>query len=224
MAEVMRVDIWADIICPFCWIGKRQFEAALAGFQGRSQVEVHYHAYRLSPDQPPEPVVPMLMRKYGLSADQVAENQARVTEMARGVGLDYHLENTVSGDSLMAHRLVKLAEDKGLAAVMIERLYKAYFNEGRSILEADSLADLAADVGLDRPEVEAFLKTDRYAQTVREEQDFITSRGANGVPFFVINNRYAVAGAQPTEAFAQVLDRAWNDLPPEARNDNAPSC
>ncbi|ESQ81254.1 DsbA family oxidoreductase [Asticcacaulis sp. YBE204] len=219
----ITVDIWSDIICPFCWIGKRQFERALGDFAGKNAVTVRHRAFRLSPDAPPTPVKDMLQRKYNMTPDQVAQNQARVVQMAASVGLDYHLDNTISGDTLKSHRLIKFAEDRGLAAEMVERLYRAYFSEGQSLFDDAVLVTLASEVGLDASEAEAFLKTDRYSDAVVEEQDFITQRGANGVPFFVINNKYAVSGAQPAEAFAQVLQRAWDDLPPEQRN-AGPTC
>ncbi|WKL58712.1 DsbA family oxidoreductase [Asticcacaulis sp. ZE23SCel15] len=213
--HTLRVDIWSDIICPFCWIGKRQFEIALKDFAGRDQVEVHHHAFRLSPDQPVTPVIDMLQLKYRMTPEQVVQNQARVVQMAASVGLDYHLENTLNGDTLKAHRLIKLAEDHGLAAEMIERLYRANFTEEQSLFDDAVLVALAAEVGLEAEAVTAFLKTDRYADTVREEQEFITSRGAQGVPFFVLNNRYALSGAQSPEAFTQALESAWKDIAPQ---------
>lgn len=213
--QTLRVDIWSDIICPFCWIGKRQFEIALKDFAGRDQVEVHHHAFRLSPDQAPMPVDQMLQQKYRMNPEQVAQNQVRVIQMAASVGLDYHLDGTWSGDTLKAHRLIKLAEDQGLAADMIERLYRAYFSEGQSLFDDAVLITLAVEVGLEADAVTAFLKTDRYADTVREEQEFITSRGAQGVPFFVLNNRYALSGAQPPQAFTQALEAAWKDIAPQ---------
>jgi predicted DsbA family dithiol-disulfide isomerase len=212
-AQTLRVDIWSDIICPFCWIGKRQFEQGLEAFANRSDVEIIHHAFRLSPGQAPMDVKQMLQKKYGMSPSQVAQNQARVTEMAAGVGLDYHLDGTVSGDTLKAHRLIKLADEQGLAADMVERLYRAYFTEGLVLFDGATLTGLAVEVGLEAEAVTEFLAGDTYAAEVKADQDFITSRGANGVPFFVFNNKYAVSGAQPPEAFTQTLEAAWKEMP-----------
>lgn len=223
-ANKITVDIWSDVICPFCWIGKSHFERALEGFTHKSDVEVRYHAYRLGPDAPRVPVGDMLRQKYGLSVEQAAQNQSRVEQMAAAAGLSMKLEGTFYGDTLKAHRLIKLAEDKGLAAEAVERLYHAYFSEGRDIFSDESLVALAADIGLEAADAEAFLLTDRYADTVQEEQEFISMRGVQGVPFFVVNSRYAVSGAQPPEAFANVLSRAWDELPPEAKTGSGPAC
>ncbi|UDF03176.1 DsbA family oxidoreductase [Asticcacaulis sp. AND118] len=218
----ITVDIWSDLICPFCWIGKRHFEAALEGFEGKHQVTVRHHAFRLGPDAPVAPVGQMLQQKYGLTPDQAQQNQSRVEQMAAAAGLNMKLDGTLYGDTLKAHRLVKFAQDKGLAAEAVERLYRAYFAETQSLFDEASLGALAVEIGLDRAEVEAFLKTDRYADTVLEEQEFITARGVQGVPFFVVNDRYAVSGAQPVEGFTQVLNRAWDDLPTEVKA--GPTC
>jgi predicted DsbA family dithiol-disulfide isomerase len=211
--HVLRVDIWSDIICPFCWIGKRQFEQGLAAFAHKAEVEVAYHAFRLSPGQAPMDVNQMLQRKYGMTAAQVTQNQARVTQMAAGVGLDYHLDGTVSGDTLKSHRLIKLAGKQGLAGEMVERLYRAYFTERQGLFDEVTLTRLAVEVGLEAQAVTAFLAGEQYAAEAKADQDFITSRGANGVPFFVFNNKYAVSGAQPPEAFTQTLEAAWKEMP-----------
>jgi len=209
MSKHITVDIWSDIVCPFCWIGKRQFEIALSGFAHRDQVAITHHAFRLSPDQAPMPVDAMLQRKYGMTSAQVAQNQQRVTQMAAGVGLDYHLGGTISGDTLKAHRLIKLAAEKGRAEIMVERLYLAYFTEGQLLFEDGVLVRLAGEVGLDEKQVAEFLTGDQYAAEVKADQEFITARGANGVPFFVFNNRFALSGAQPPDSFAQTLEAAW---------------
>ncbi|MFT3998270.1 MAG: DsbA family oxidoreductase [Asticcacaulis sp.] len=221
-ASKITVDIWSDVICPFCWVGKSHFEQALAGFAQKGEVVVRHHAFRLGPDAPVMPVGQMLQQKYGLTPDQAAQNQSRVEQMASAAGLDMRLDGTSYGDTLKAHRLVKLAADKGLAAEAVERLYRAYFSEGADIFSDAGLVALATDIGLEAAEADAFLKTDRYADTVQEEQEFISMRGVQGVPFFVVNDRYAVSGAQPVAGFTQVLNRAWDDLPPEVKA--GPAC
>lgn len=218
----ITVDIWSDLICPFCWIGKRHFEQALEGFAGKDQVTVRHHAFRLGPDAAIAPVGQMLQQKYGLTAAQAEQNQARVEQMAAAAGLSMKLNGTFYGDTLKAHRLVKFAQDKGLGAEAVERLYRAYFAETHSLFDEATLVALAVEIGLDAAETEAFLKTDRYSDAVQEEQEFITVRGVQGVPFFVINDRYAVSGAQPVAGFTQVLNRAWDDLPPKVKA--GPAC
>jgi len=207
------VDIWSDIICPFCWIGKRQFEKALEGFPHRDQVRLTHRAFRLMPGQPVGPTSEMLQQKYGLTPDQAAQNQARVEAMAASVGLEYHLADTLSGDSLMAHRLIRFAGDHG--AALLERLYRAHFTEGLSIFDREVLIRLSAEAGLgaevETGAVRAFLAGSDLTSEVEADQQAANLAGARGVPHFVFNYRYAVSGAQPPEVFRRALEAAWAD-------------
>ncbi|MFT4091900.1 MAG: DsbA family oxidoreductase [Asticcacaulis sp.] len=208
MSEIV-VDIWSDIICPFCWIGKRQFESALEAFPHKDKVKVRHRAFRLSPGQPVVPTGQILQQKYGLTPEQAAQNQRRVEGMAASVGLEYHLDNTLSGDSLNAHRLIRYAGDKGEA--LLERLYRAYFTEGLSVFDDEVLGRLAVEAGLEADAVKAFLAGTELTAEVEDDQRGANLAGARGVPHFVFANRYAVSGAQPPEVFAQALEAAWKD-------------
>ena len=208
----MRVDIWSDIICPWCYIGRARFEAALAGFEHRDQVEVVHHSFQLDPSYPAghtEPSVEMLSRKYGMSVDEAAAMEAKMEQTAASEGLEYHMSGLHIGNTADAHRLVHLAADRGRQDAMVERLFKAHFTERRSVFSHDSLVTLATEVGLDADEVRSVLASDTYAAEVADDAATASRLGANGVPFFVIDMRYGVSGAQPTELFTQALTEAW---------------
>jgi predicted DsbA family dithiol-disulfide isomerase len=208
----VRVDIWADVICPWCYIGKRRFERALAGFEHRERIEVVHHSFQLDPGYPvggTELTVDMLSQKYGMTVEEAARMEARVTETAAVEGLAYNMVGLHIGNTADAHRLVHLAASHGLQDAMVERLFKAHFTEQRSVFSHDSLVALAAEVGLDPAEVRAVLASDRFAAEVDEDAAVAARLGANGVPFFVIDMRYGVSGAQPTELFTQALTEAW---------------
>lgn len=207
----MRVDIWSDLVCPWCYVGKRRFEKALAGFAGREDVQVVHHSFQLNPAAPRDQATnrrDMLMQKYRLSPAQVDEMDARMTRTAAAEGLDYHLEGTVSGNTFDAHQLVHLAFDRGKQDAVIERLYRAYFTERRSLFDQASLIELAAEAGLDPAEAQAALREGRYAAAVQADIDAARQLGATGVPFFVIDERYGVSGAQSPEVFLDVLTKA----------------
>ena len=212
----MRVDIWSDIICPWCYVGKRRFEQALAGFEHRDQIEVVHHSFQLDPSYPvgrTEPSVEMLSRKYGMSVDEAVQTEAGMEQTAAGAGLEYHMDGLHIGNTTDAHRVVHLAREHGLQDAMVERLFRAHFTEKRSVFSHDSLVELAAEVGLDAAEVREALAGDRFAAEVAEDAATAARLGANGVPFFVIDMRYGVSGAQPTELFTQALTEAWQSAP-----------
>lgn len=212
----MRVDIWSDIICPWCYVGKRRFEEALAGFEHRDQIEVVHHSFQLDPSYPAghtELSVDMLSRKYGMSVEEAAQLEARMERTAAGAGLEYHMDGLHIGNTADAHRVVHLAREYGLQDQMVECLFRAHFTEKRSVFSHDSLVELAVEVGLDAEEVRAVLAGDRFADEVAEDAQAAARLGANGVPFFVIDMRYGVSGAQPTELFIQALTEAWQSAP-----------
>ena len=212
----MRVDIWSDIVCPWCYVGKRRFESALAAFDAGEDVEIFHRSFQLDPSAPRGQTSSrqeMLMKKYRLTPEQMAATDARMTQLAAEEGLDYHLEATVTGNTRDAHQLVHLAREEARQDVMIERLYRAYFSEGRSVFDLDSLVELAADVGLDANAARAALREARYEPGVQEDIDIARRIGVTGVPFFVFNGKYGLSGAQPASVFLEALAKAAETLP-----------
>ncbi|MBU9401166.1 DsbA family oxidoreductase [Burkholderia multivorans] len=220
----LTVEIWSDLICPWCWIGKRRFDEALAAFAHADRVDVALRAYRLMPDQSVEPVEAMLAGKYRMSTAQVDQMLRQVTDAAASVGLRYDLPGTLVGDTLDAHRLVKLAEATGRAHALTERLYRAYFCEHGSLFDHTALADFAVEAGLERAAVEAALRGDAYRDEVEADGARAAQIGGRGVPLFVFGGRYAVSGAQPADVFAQALEQAWRDGVVESGGDAAAAC
>jgi len=206
----MRVDIWSDLVCPWCYVGKRRFEKALARFDNRDKVQIVHRSFQLNPAAPRDHTSnrrEMLMQKYGLSPAQAAEVDTRLTRTAAAEGLDFHLDGTLTGNTFDAHRLVHLAHAHGLQDQVIERLYRAYFSEQRSLFTQDSLVALATDAGLTRDEAAATLLDNRYAEAVNEDIEIARQLGVTGVPFFVIDDRYGISGAQAPDTFLDVLQR-----------------
>jgi predicted DsbA family dithiol-disulfide isomerase len=208
----MRVDIWSDIVCPWCYLGKRRFERALDAFEDRADVEVVHRSFQLDPARPKGHTQnrrEMLMSKYHLSTAQVETMDARMEQTAAADGLEYHLdEGGVTGNTFDAHRLLHLAADRRRQDATLEHFYRAYFTEGRSLFDDDSLAALAVESGLDAAEVGRVLAGDDYAAAVAADVREAQALGANGVPFFVFDRRFGVSGAQGSDVFAQVLARA----------------
>jgi len=211
----MKIEIWSDIVCPWCYIGKRRFETALASFEHRDAVEVIWRSFELDPDAPVSlgmPLDDMLARKYGMSLSEAKAANARVTELAAGEGLLYHLETAQPGNSFAAHRLVHLAGTKGLAGAAHERLMKAYFTDGLAIGDRGVLARLAVEVGLEAGEARRVLEADDYAQQVRDDEGRAAQFGISGVPFFAIEETWGISGAQPMAEFQNALVTSWNEL------------
>jgi predicted DsbA family dithiol-disulfide isomerase len=207
----MRVDIWSDIVCPWCYLGKRRFERALAAFEDRAEVEVVHRSFQLDPTRPKGQTQKrreMLMSKYHLTAAQVQTMDVRMEQTAAADGLEYHLGDGVTGNTFDAHRLLHLAGARDRQDATLERFYRAYFTEGRSLFDDDSLRALAVESGLAAADVAGVLAGDAYADAVAADIREAQALGANGVPFFVFDNRFGVSGAQATDVFAQVLARA----------------
>ncbi len=214
----MRIDIWSDLVCPWCYIGKRRFETALAAFPDRDDVTVVHRAFQLDPTMPKGQLFrhrDVLMRKYRMTGPQVAEAQERLVRVAAEEGLEYHLAEAQTGNTLDAHRLVHLADAQGNQDAVIERFFRAHFTEGRSLFDHESLASLAEDAGLEG--ARDLLASDRFASEVVADHQEANALGANGVPFFVLDNRYAISGAQGAQAFADALARAAEEPPGHAR-------
>jgi predicted DsbA family dithiol-disulfide isomerase len=208
----MHIDIWSDVVCPWCYLGKRRLEKALASFEGRGDVTIAHRSFQLDPTRPKGETSSrrtMLMSKYRLSEDRVREMDHNMETMAAAEGLEYHLtEKGQSGNTLDAHRLVHLAASHDREDQMLERLYKAYFTDQRSVFDVESLVSLAVEEGLDATEVREALESDRYVDAVRRDLEEARMLGVTGVPFFVIDRRYGISGAQATEVFTRALAMA----------------
>ncbi len=208
VSQPIKVDIWSDIQCPWCYIGKRKFEAAVAA-EG-ADVEVEYHSFELAPDTPVDfagSPLDYLSERKGIAPEQAQTMIDRVVGIAAAVDLDYHYETIHQTNTVLAHELLHLAKAHGRQAELKERLLAAYFVEGRHVGRVEDLADLAAEVGLDRTEVVAALTDHRYLADVKADVAQAAAYGINGVPFYVFDQKYGVSGAQETETFRQVLEQ-----------------
>lgn len=208
----MRIDIWSDLVCPWCYVGKRRLERALETFEHRDDVQIAHRSFQLDPTSPQGQTRPrreVLMKKYGWSEAQAQQMDERMTQTAAAEGLEYRLAGGVTGNTFDAHRVVHLAGDRGIQDVVVERLYRAHFTEQRSLFEHDSLATLAAEAGLDADEVRHVLSADLYADGVIKDGKEARALGAAGVPFFVVEGRYGISGAQSPDVFAETLAKAW---------------
>ncbi|MEI9808309.1 MAG: DsbA family oxidoreductase [Bacteroidota bacterium] len=208
----MKVEIWSDVMCPFCYIGKRRFENALTQFVHKEDVDIVWKSFQLNPDMKTEPgknITQYLAEIKGWSLEQAKQANDHVTGMARELGLHYDFDKAVVANSFDAHRVVQLAKVHGKGNEMEEQLFKAYFTEGKNIADHSTLIELATAIGLDAEIVKKALESNEYAEAV--EQDIYESRqiGVRGVPFFVLNDKYAVSGAQATETFLGALNTAW---------------
>ncbi|WP_019633568.1 DsbA family oxidoreductase [Actinomadura atramentaria] len=214
----MRVEIWSDLVCPWCYIGKRRFEKALAAFPHRADVEVVHRSFQLDPSAPAGETrdqADMLAEKFGLTRERAEAMNREMEARAAQDGLEYNLAGGLSGNTADAHRLVHLARESGRADDVVEALYKAHFTDRRSIFDTDSLVEVAAEAGLDADAARATLESGAHADAVRADHAEAQRLGATGVPFFVVDGRYGVSGAQPVELFTQVLERAWDDARPQ---------
>jgi predicted DsbA family dithiol-disulfide isomerase len=208
----MRVDVWSDVVCPWCYIGKRRLETAIAALENPGVVEIVHRSFQLNPAAPIGETSKRrdkLMAKYRLSVAQVEAMDARMEQTAAVEGQAVHLtDDTLTGNTAHAHAVVHLARVRGTQDAVIERLFLAYFTEQRSVFDAASLVALAVEGGLDAEEVREALRTDFYADAVQADGAQARSLGASGVPFFVIDSSYAVSGAQPVNVFVEALTRA----------------
>ncbi|MCA9609240.1 MAG: DsbA family oxidoreductase, partial [Myxococcales bacterium] len=212
--------------CPWCYIGKRRLEAALATFEHAAEVEVIWRSFELDPSTPKvlDPSVSLaerLARKYRVSVAQAGAMMQRVTDTAAADGIEMRFDRAKPGNTFDGHRMIHLAKAQGLGGAMKERLLRAYFTEGRSVADADTLVSLAAEVGLEPDEARAVLATDAHADDVRRDEAEAVALGIQGVPCFVLAERFAVSGAQPPETMRHVLDRAWAEVGPAAFEDGA---
>ena len=213
----MQIEIWSDIACPWCYVGKRRFERALEQFEHRDRVTVLWRSFELDPGAPrvqQGTPAELLSRKYGVSVAQAEAMNARMTETAREVGLDFHFDRLRMGNTFDAHRLIHLAHESGAQDAMKERLMRAYFTEGLMVSDHDVLGRLGVDVGLDAPRVREVLASDAYASDVRADELRARQLGINGVPFFVLADRYGVSGAQTPEVLLDAIRQAYAETQP----------
>ena len=213
--KTLSVDVWSDIACPWCYVGKRRLEAALARFSHRDAVKVAWRAFELDPTAPrvrdrSVSYIQRLARKYGSSTAEAEGMIRRMTDVAAGDGLAFHFDRVQSGNTFDAHRVLHLAAVRGVGDATKERFLRAYMTEGEPIGEPEVLARLAGEVGLDREEVRDVLAGDRYASDVRADEEDARTIGVTGVPFFVIGGRYAVSGAQTADVLLDALTRGWD--------------
>lgn len=207
----MKIEVWSDFVCPFCYIGKRRLEEALAQFPDR-HVDVVYKSFELDPHAERNTGRNMhekLAAKYGRSIDEAREMTQNMTDQAKMVGLDFRFDTVVPTNTFDAHRVSQLANEKGVGKAFAERFFKAVLTDGKDIGDHETISSLASEVGLDREEVSAVLEGTDYTEAVRKEEAEAQQIGVQGVPFFVINRKYAVSGAQPTEVFVQGLEKAF---------------
>jgi predicted DsbA family dithiol-disulfide isomerase len=206
------VEIWSDIACPWCYVGKRRFEAALQQFEHREDVNVTWRSFELDPAAPAERTgdrAERLAEKYGMTVEQAREAEQRLTSVAAGEGLPFRFDIARSGSAFDGHRLVHLAEAHGLQDEMKERLLRAYFTEGELMSDHDTLVRLAGEVGFDEREVRELLAGDRYADEVRADERTAGELGISAVPTFVIDRKLGASGAQPPEALLDLLRQGW---------------
>jgi predicted DsbA family dithiol-disulfide isomerase len=210
----MKVEIWSDVMCPFCYIGKRRFENALEQFPGKDSIEVVWKSFQLNPAMKTEPgknINQYLSEVKGWSLTKAKQANDYVTKMADEIGLKYDFDKAVVANSFDAHRLVQLAKVCSKGDAMEEQLFNAYFTQGKNIADHNTLIRLATDIGLDGDAVKRVLDSNEYTDAV--ERDIYEARqiGVRGVPYFVLNDRYAVSGAQATETFLGALHKAWRE-------------
>jgi predicted DsbA family dithiol-disulfide isomerase len=206
------VEIWSDIACPWCYIGKRRFEAALEQFEHRNDVDVTWRSFELDPSAPHERTgdrAERLARKYGMTVEQAREAEQRLTGVAAGEGLDFRFDIARSGTTFDAHRLVRLAEAHDLQDAMKERLLRSYFTEGELMSDHDTLVRMALEVGLEEQEVRELLAGERYADQVRADERTAGELGISAVPTFVVDRKLGASGAQPPEALLDLLRQGW---------------
>jgi len=210
----MKIEIWSDVMCPFCYIGKRRFEEALQNFEHKDDVEVEWKSFQLNPDLKTDPninVTQYLADIKGWTLDYAQQLNNQVTEMAAGVGLTYNFDSAVVANSFDAHRFVHLAKKHGLGDTAEEALFKAYFTEGKNIADHATLTELGIEMGLEEEHIKQILESDTYSGEVKNDIAEAAYLGVRGVPFFVMNGKYGVSGAQIVPVFTETLEKAYSE-------------
>lgn len=210
----MKIEVWSDFVCPFCYIGKRRLEAALEKLPFRNEVIIQYKSYELDSDAETNPegsYYELLSKQLGIPLEEAKSSTAHIMEQANEVGLTFHFDTMQSTNTFNAHRVAKFAEKQGKGNEMTERILKAHFTDSAHIGNSLVLSQLANEVGLDKHEVQELLEITSMSNLVREDQELAKQIGVQGVPFFVFNEKYAVSGAQPIEIFIEVLEKIWEE-------------
>ena len=208
----MIIDVWSDVVCPWCFIGKRRLEKALSEFAHRGDVIIRHRAFQLQPDA--KEVVPTsqhLADKYKVSPEQVKEMQSNVCAVADGEGLCYNLDNTLSGNTFDAHRVLLYAATIGKQDQLLEAMYSSYFEKSLPLFSHQDICAVAESVGISPVDVMNILESDQFSNEVLADRDLASQLGATGVPFFVLDMKYGISGAQPLEAFVETIKAAWNE-------------
>ena len=228
----MKIEIWSDIACPWCFIGKRRFETALEGFEHKDQIDVEWRSYQLDPTLPEHydgTETEYLSRMKGMPQDQVKQMFGHVTAQAAGEGLNYDFDSVVVANSFTAHRFLHLAKEHGVMDQAKEALLSGHFEQGKDIGDAEYLVGIGVELGIPETEIRETLAGDRFAAEVRADIAEARALGVNGVPFFVLDRKYGISGAQPAEAFAQAIRQAWNErspltVLPQSKTDDGAVC
>jgi predicted DsbA family dithiol-disulfide isomerase len=217
----MKVDIWSDVRCPFCYIGKRKFEKGLENFPQKDQVEVTWKSFQLDPtldSKNSEDIFSYFTRAKGVSRQQAEQMFGNVTEIAKEVGLVFNIPASIVANSFNAHRLIQMAKAKGLGNEAEEALFRIHFTEGKDINDGDTLLQTGLSIGLGENELKEMLESEAWTSEVRQDEEMARALGVSGVPFFVFNDKYAVSGAQSPETFLQVLEKAWAEYEDEKKS------
>jgi predicted DsbA family dithiol-disulfide isomerase len=217
----VKVEIWSDVVCPWCYIGKRRLESALARFEHSDDVEVEWRSFELDPSSTSVHAAGEgpdhadgIARKYGMSRTRAEAAIASMTQAAAAEGLSFRMDRALHSNTFDAHQVIHLAADSGLQDAVKERLLRAYFTDGEPVGDRETLVRLATEAGLDRADVEQALETQKYADAVRSDEAEARALGIDAVPFFVLDRKYGVSGAQPAEQLLAVLERAWSERSP----------
>ncbi|MEH7012308.1 DsbA family oxidoreductase [Neobacillus niacini] len=214
----MKIEVWSDFVCPFCYIGKARLEEALSQFPHRDSVEVEFKSFELDPNSPPysgKSIHESLASKYGMSIEQAKQMNQNVGQQAATVGLTFNFDNMKPTNTFNAHRLAKFAKTQGKEAAITEKLLYAYFTDSKNVGDLETLADIAVASGLNREESLKVLQDEKaYANDVRIDQSIAQQYQITGVPFFIVNQKYAISGAQPTSTFAGALQKVWEEENP----------
>lgn len=211
----LSIDVFSDVVCPYCYLGDTILTAALADFDHRDSVVIRYHSYQLMPELAADrtvDLIELLSTSKGVPPQQIVAAQEQLVERGSAFGIDYRFDHALTTNTRAAHRLTQFATAHGKQRAMVQRLFRAYFTDGLNIGDYSTLADLAAEVGLDRDAALLALQTGAYAEDVDRDINLARQLGISGVPFFVFNGKYAVSGAQPVEAFTEVLAQAWSQV------------
>lgn len=216
MNRKMKVEIWSDIACPFCYIGKKNYEKALEKFDDASNIEIEWYSFQLDPTIPEEGNEDLSMMAYleqrkGMPASQIKEMFGNISQMGENVGIEFNFDKAVIANTLHAHRLLQLAKTKGISNEAEEALFKAYFTDGVDIGSFQELKKIGIAIGLQESELDEVLHGDKFLYEVNQDIREASNIGVQGVPFFVFNRKYGVSGAQPVEAFLETMNKAFSD-------------